>query len=104
MSIVISENGVPEGFRHLEEKEIIDDYLSFDIDENGRVSKNEWILTFAAMFAKNIKDLEKDGPDCVMTKLTEIANEFDKYDSDGSGYLEYKEYKDILLNNVFISE
>ncbi len=105
MAVIISKekNDIPQGFRNLTDDEIINDYLTFDLDGNCRVSKNEWILTFAAILAKDIVSLEKESPDCVMQKLQEIADEFDYYDTDGSKFLEYKEYKDIMLNNVLIS-
>ena len=105
MSVVISKNSeIPAGFRHLSEEEIVRDYLKFDMDENCIVSKNEWMLTLIECLAKDIKSLEKEGPDSIMRKIQEFSDEFDKYNTDGSKQLEYQEYKKILLNNILISE
>lgn len=104
MSILISEKGtIPEGYRHLTEEELVRDYLKFDLDNNSIVSKNEWILTMLRYLAKDIPSLEKDGPDSILNKIKEFSDEFDKYDTDRNKYLEYQEYKDILLNNIYIS-
>lgn len=105
MSIIISENSqVPQGFRRLSEEEIVRDYLKFDIDGNCIVTKNEWMFTLLECLSKDLKSLEKEGPDSIMKKIQEFSDEFDKYDTDGTKQLEFKEYKEILLNNILISE
>ncbi len=95
---------VPEGFRHLTDDEIIRDYLSMDMDKDYRVSKNEWLLTFIKILAKDIDALEKEGPDSLMNKIQELSDEFERYDVDNNKYLDYDEYKYVITKNVYISE
>ena len=106
MNLIVADNknNVPAGYRNLTEEEITRDYLKFDIDENCIVSKNEWILSLVSILAKDIKSREKEGPDAIMRKIKDFSDEFDKYDTDGNKYLEYKEYREILLNNIFICD
>lgn len=106
MSIKISKENqdIPKGFRKLNEKEIADDFLSLDNNGDYSISKNEWMMTFIKMLGKDMEALEKEGPDSIMQKIRELSAEFDYYDTDGSKYLDCEEYKNILINNVFISE
>lgn len=102
--ILGDEQNVPEGFRKLTDKEIIEDYLSMDIDENYRVSKNEWMLHFIKLLGRDINALEKEGPDSIMKKIQELSDEFDVYDLNSNKYLDYEEYKNIVTNNIYISD
>ena len=106
MEIFISENEneIPKGFRKAKHEEIIREYLSMDLDNNFLVSKNEWLITFINILSKDIKSLEKEGPDSLMKKIMDLSDEFDHYDIDGNKYLEYEEYKRIIDNNLYISE
>ena len=106
MFMIISDDDkpVPAGYRQLTDEEIIKDYLSMDMDENYRISKNEWMLTFIKILANDIQELEKEGPDSVMKKIQELSDEFELYDIDNNKYLDYDEYRNILMNNVYISD
>ncbi len=105
MSFIISENqNAPEGFRRLTDEEISQEYLSFDRNKDFLVSKNEWMFAFIKMLMKDIKSIEEEGPDSFTQKIKEISDEFDKYDKNGSKYLEYEECRNILINKVYISE
>jgi len=98
------EQKVPEGYRKLTDEEIVKDYLIMDINENYCVSKNEWMLHYIKLLGKDINALEKEGPDSIMKKIQELSDEFDVYDLDGSKYLDYEEYKNIITNNIYISD
>ena len=106
MKIFVSEleENVPEGFRKLHHEELINDYLSMDMDNNFLVSKNEWLLAFIKLLSNDIEALEKEGPDSLLKKIMDLSDEFDHYDLDGNKYLEYDEYKRIVDNNFYISE
>lgn len=105
LKIISDENmDIPEGFRNLSDEEIIGGFLSLDLSDNFTISKNEWMVTFIKMLANDIPSLEKDGADSIMDRIKELSDEFDKYDVDGNKYLDYEEYKNIVTNNVFISE
>lgn len=106
MLMIISDDGknVPEGYRHLTDEEVIKDYLSFDMDNDYCISKNEWMLTFIKMLGDDIKSLQKEGPDTIMQKIQELSDEFERYDVDNNKYLDYEEYKAIVTNNIYISE
>lgn len=106
MLMIISDDGknVPEGYRHLTDEEVIKDYLSFDMDNDYCISKNEWMLTFIKMLGNDIQALEKEGPDAIMQKIQELSDEFERYDVDNNKYLDYEEYKAIVTNNIYISE
>ena len=75
-----------------------------DMDENYSISKNEWIINFVKLLGNDIKSLEKDGPASILKRIQELSDEFDRYDLDGNNYLDYDEYKNIVVNNIFISE
>lgn len=104
--IIISydEEKVPEGYRKLTDEEIVQGYLNLDMNHNYNVSKNEWMLNFIKILADDIDALEKDGPDSLMNKIQELSDEFDRFDSDHNKYLDYEEYRSVILNNVYISE
>lgn len=106
MFVIISdeEKDIPQGFRPLTDEEIIKDYLSMDMNENYRVSKNEWMLTFLKLLANDIDSLEKEGPDSIMGKIQELSDEFERYDTDNNKFLDYDEYRELVTKNVFISE
>ncbi len=105
MFIISKENdNAPKGFRKLNDDELIKDFLSFDSNEDYSISKNEWIITFVKMLANDMESLEKDGPDSIMKRIQELSSEFDYYDKDKNKYLDYEEYKNIVSNNVLISE
>ena len=106
MKVFISEleNEVPEGFRKLQDVEIIKNYLSFDMNNDFKVSKNEWMLAFIKLLGEDLQSLENDGPDSIMKRIMELSDEFDHYDLDGNKYLEDEEYKRIIDNNLYISE
>lgn len=97
-------DNTPKGFRKLTDDELIKDFLSFDSNEDYSISKNEWIITFVKMLANDMESLEKDGPDSIMKRIQELSSEFDYYDKDNNKYLDYEEYKNIIANNVLISE
>lgn len=105
MSFIISdEKTIPEGYRRLKDEEISKDYLNYDRNEDFLISKNEWMYTFIKFLMQDIKSIEKEGPNAFLNKIKEISNEFDGYDKNGDKYLEYEEYRNILLNKVYISE
>lgn len=99
-----SNSEIPKGFRNLTDEEIIGDFLSLDLSDNLLISKNEWMITFIKLLAKDLPALEKEGRDSIMDKIKELSDEFDRYDVDGNKYLDYDEYKNIVANNVVISE
>ena len=51
-----------------------------------------------------MESLEKEGPDSIMKHIKELSSEFDYYDKDKNKYLDYEEYRNIIVNNVLISE
>lgn len=106
MKIIISDESknVPEGFKSIADKELIKEFLKMDMDNNYSISKNEWIINFVKILAKDIQSLEKDGPASILKRIQELSEEFDRYDLDGNNYLDYDEYKNIVINNIFISE
>lgn len=106
MFMIISDDGknVPAGYRNLTDEEVIKDYLSFDMDKDYCISKNEWMLTFIKMLGDDIQSLEKEGPDAIMQKIQELSDEFERYDVDNNKYLDYEEYKAIVNNNIYIAE
>lgn len=106
MFMIISDENqqIPDGYRHLTDEEIIKDYLSMDMNKDYNVSKNEWMLTFIKMLAKDIDSLESKGPDSIMEQIQELSDEFELYDTDNNKYLDFEEYKAILEKNIYISE
>ena len=97
-------SNIPEGYHRLKHSEIADKYLSYDMDNDCNISKNEWMITFIKMLGDDIPALEKDGPDSIMKRIQELSDEFDYYDTDNNNYLEFQEYKQIIENNIFISD
>lgn len=105
MFIITKEkDNTPKGFRKLTDKELIKDFLRYDSNDDYSISKNEWIITFIKMLANDMESLEKDGPDSIMKHIKELSSEFDYYDKDKNKYLDYEEYRNIIVNNVLISE
>lgn len=98
------ENNPPEGYRTINNNEIMNSYLKLDLDGSFEVSKNEWMLAFIKLLGNDMPALEKDGPDSIMQKIKELSDEFDRYDTDGNKYLDYEEYKKIVTNNIFIEK
>lgn len=106
MKIIIADENtnIPEGYRNITDEELIKEFLTMDMDENYSISKNEWIINFVKFLGNDIKSLEKDGPASILKRIQELSDEFDRYDLDGNNYLDYDEYKNIIINNIFISE
>ncbi len=104
MLVFNHENTIPDGYRKLSKEELLNDYLKLDKNSDCRVSKNEWMLTFINILAKDIEALEAEAPDSLMSRIEELSNEFDRYDTNGNGYLEFKEFQYIVENSVFISD
>lgn len=106
MKIIIAEDSknVPEGYRSITDEELIKDFLTMDMDENYSISKNEWIINFVKIMANDIESLEKDGPASILKRIQELSDEFDRYDLDGNNFLDFDEYKNLVVNNIFISE
>ncbi len=106
MSYLISTNGnnIPAGFRNLTDEEVAKDFLKLDNDKNYFISKNEWMLNFIKLWGENLADLEKEGPDAIMGKIQELSDEFDKYDLDKNKVIDFTEYKNFLMDNIYISE
>ncbi len=106
MSYLISTNGnnIPAGFRNLTDEEVAKDFLKLDSDKNYFISKNEWMLNFIKLWGENLADLEKEGPDAIMGKIQELSDEFDKYDLDKNKVIDFTEYKNFLMDNIYISE
>lgn len=82
----------------------MDSYLKMDIDNNFRISKNEWMFSMIKLLEKDLELLEKQGPDSVMRAIQDLSDEFDRYDVNGNKFLDYEEYKAIISNNFYISE
>lgn len=97
-------NNIPEGYHHVKHNKIAEQYLSFDMNNDCNVSKNEWMIAFIKMLGNDMPALEKDGPDSIMKRIQELSDEFDYYDSDNNKYLEFQEFKQIVENNIFISD
>ena len=95
---------IPQGYRKPNENIVIENYFSFDLNGDCNISKNEWMIAFNKMLAKDIDSLEKEGPDSIMQKIEDLSNEFDYYDIDNNKYLELQEFKQIIENNLYISE
>lgn len=106
MKIIIAEDSknIPEGYRNITDEELIKDFLTMDMDKNYSISKNEWIINFVKIMAKDIESLEKDGPASILKRIQELSDEFDRYDLDGNNFLDFDEYKNLVANNIFISE
>lgn len=103
--IIVNENAeAPEGFKNLSEDEIAKRFLKLDVDRDYFISKNEWMLNCLTLLAEDIKYLDEEAPDAIMRKFQELSDEFDKYDLDGNKYIDYIEYKNFLLNNIYFSE
>ncbi len=98
------ENNPPEGYRTINNNEIMNSYLKLDLDGSFEVSKNEWMLAFIKLLGNDMPALEKDGPDSIMQKIKELSDEFDRYDTDGNKYIDYEEYKKIITTNIFIAK
>ncbi len=94
----------PEGYRKISNNIIMDSYLKMDIDNNFRISKNEWMFSMIKLLEKDLELLEKQGPDSVMSAIQDLSDEFDRYDVNGNKFLDYEEYKAIISNNFYISE
>ena len=75
---------------------ILDNYFYYDKNGDCNVSKNEWMVAFIKMLGNDMPSLEKEGPNAIMKKIQELSNEFDSYDTDKNGYLEFQEFKKIL--------
>ncbi|MBP3821094.1 hypothetical protein J6G99_05565 [bacterium] len=95
---------IPQGYKKINDKILLENYLNMDLDNNFIISKNEWMITFIKILANDIKSMEKEAPDSILDRIKELSDEFDRYDKDGNKYLEFKEFKDIISNNVYISE
>lgn len=107
MSFIIRNDkntNVPEGFHRPKQNEIANEYFEYDLDGDCIITKNEWMLTFIKMLGNDLAALKKEGPDSIMKKIQELSDEFDYYDTDNNGYLEFQEYKQIVENNIFISD
>lgn len=100
----VKENNPPKGYRNINNEEIINSFLSLDMNGSYEISKNEWMLTFIKLLGNDIQSLEKEGPDSIMKKIQELSDEFDYYDIDHNKYLDYEEYKKIITNNIYIEE
>ena len=94
----------PEGFRHLTEEEIAKDFVKFDVSKDYFISKNEWMLNFIKLWEANLQELDAEAPDAIMSKIQILSDEFDKYDLDKNKYIDYIEYKNFLLNNIFVTD
>ena len=97
------DNRIPQGYHKAEEKYILDNYFYYDKNGDCNVSKNEWMVAFIKMLGNDMPSLEKEGPNAIMKKIQELSDEFDSYDTDKNGYLEFQEFKKIIENNIYIS-
>ncbi len=95
---------VPEGFRNLTDEEAATGFLKLDIDKSYTITKNEWMANCLSLLIKELDYLENIGPDSIMTKIQELSDEFDKYDLDKNKTIDYIEYKNFLMSNIYISE
>lgn len=95
---------IPEGYRNLTDEEIIKDFLKMDMNKDYSISKNEWMLTFIKLLVNDIETLEAEGPDSIMDRIQDLSDEFELYDRDDDKYLDIDEYKNVITNNVYISE
>ena len=102
---ISSENSkVPEGFRNLDEEEIAKRFLKLDSDKDYFISKNEWMLNCLKLLAEDVPMLNAEAPDAIMEKFQQLSDEFDKYDLDGNKYIDFVEYKNFLLSNIYVSD
>lgn len=104
MFIVTNDKNIVEGFRHLTEEEIVEQFLEIDLDRNYFITKNEWMISFIKLLEKDLPSLEKEGPDAIMTKIQELSDEFDKIDLDHNKQIDYLEYKEFIQKCILISE
>jgi len=95
---------VPEGFRNLTDDEIAKRFLTLDTDKSYTITKNEWMLNCLQLLANDIQALDKEAPDAIMDKFKELSDEFDRYDLDHNKVIDYIEYRNFLMNNLFVSE
>ena len=102
---ISSENSkVPDGFRNLTEQEIASQFLKLDMDKDYFISKNEWMLNCISLLSEDIPMLDAEAPDAIMDKIKQLSDEFDRYDLDGNKYIDYIEYKNFLLSNIYVSD
>jgi Ca2+-binding EF-hand superfamily protein len=94
----------PDGYRHMSEEEMAEDFLALDNNNNYMISKNEWMINFIKMLEKDLPALEEEGPDAIMGKIEELSKEFDKIDTDGNSEIDFLEYQEFLEKNIFISK
>lgn len=102
--IILNNNEIPDGFRNLTDEEASKEFLKLDIDKSYTITKNEWMANCLSLLIKEMDYLEKIGPDSIMTKIQELSDEFDKYDLDKNKTIDYIEYKNFLMSNIYISE
>ncbi len=95
---------VPEGFRNLTEQEVANEFLKVDVDKSYFITKNEWMVSCLKMLISDVASLDNEGPDSIMGKIQSLSEEFDRYDLDKNKHIDYDEYKNFLLNNIFVSE
>lgn len=100
----LESKNAPEGYRHVLDRTMLDEYLAMDLDGDCQISKNEWIIAHLKLLEKNIDMLQKEGPTSIMKYIKELSDEFDVHDNDGNGNLEFSEYQKMVKNSLFISE
>ena len=86
------------------QKIVTEIYLNMDLNDDCMVTKNEWIIAHVKLLEKNYDLLKRKGPDSIMNYITELSDEFDKYDTDGNKMLELQEFKEMLRDAVHIYE
>jgi len=102
--ILNKDNDVPDGYRNLTDEEVAKGFLRLDVDKSYTITKNEWMANCLSLLIKELEYLDSIGPDSIMTKIQELSDEFDNYDLDKNKTIDYIEYKNFLMNNIYISE
>ena len=95
--------GMRDGFRNYTDEEIAQEFLKIDKDQSYFITKNEWMAYFLGMYLKELEELDKEGPDSIMSKIRMLSDEFDKVDTDGSKEIDFYEFKEYVAKNVYIS-
>ena len=92
-----------EDFIPLNDEEIKEEFDLIDIDNNGIITKNEWLLYYIKLLSQNIYSLNNEGPDALMKHIETFSKEFDEYDTNKNGTLNFNNYKDYIKKSIDIS-